>query len=79
MCDCRTDALHRHTAATPHHRACVEWNLFEVDTHSGIIVLDMAMRIHCSFSGILRADRADRARFSKRGRGVAEFDRVLCY
>ena len=27
----------------------------------------------------LRADRADRAGFSKRGRGTAEFDRVLCY
>jgi hypothetical protein len=25
----------------------------------------------------LRADRADRARFLKRGRGAAEFDRVL--
>ena len=35
--------------------------------------------IYRYISGILRADRADRAGFSKRGRGAAEFDRVLCY
>ena len=63
--------IHRRTrrtaaaAAPPCSRACVEWNLFKVDTYSGMNILDMTMRIHCRLSGILRADRADWAGFSK--------------
>ena len=50
-----------------------------MDRHIYVAGLIQSLFRSKSISGILRADRADRARVSKRGRGAAEFERVLCY